>query len=188
MLERSSNEPKPIFSIKPYEKNPRRNADAVKAVKASIEKFGFKVPIVIDKGGVIVAGHTRLEAAKRLGLDKVPCVVADDLTPEQVKAFRLADNKTAEMAEWDAAKLAEELADISDFDMQEFGFDSETEPINDNGVEEKTVREYRLHWEKNIVPMTEDECRQLTAALEKYVEEAGVSFGFVGSLLCNMNQ
>lgn len=178
----------PIANIKPYPHNPRKNEAAVEPVAASIKAFGFKVPIVLDKDGVIVAGHTRLEAAKRLGLEKVPCVVADDLTDEQVKAFRLADNKTAEMALWDVEMLADELADISEFDMREFGFDSETEPINDNGVEEKTMREYRLHWEKNIVPMTEDECRQLTAALEKYVEEAGVSFGFVGSLLCNMNQ
>lgn len=112
-----------ISKLKPYANNPRKNEAAVEPVAESIKAFGFKVPVVIDKAGVIVAGHTRLEAAKRLGLDKVPCVVADDLTPEQVKAFRLADNKVSEFAEWDAVKLADELADISDFDMQEFGFD-----------------------------------------------------------------
>ena len=113
-----------ISKLKPYANNPRKNEAAIVPVAESIKAFGFKVPIVIDKAGVIVAGHTRLEAAKRLGLDKVPCVVADDLTPEQVKAFRLADNKVSEFAVWDAEKLAEELADISTFDMKEFGFNA----------------------------------------------------------------
>ena len=107
----------------PYEKNPRKNDQAVDKVAASIEEFGFKVPIVIDKDGVVVAGHTRLKAALKLGLEKVPCIVADDLTEEQIKAFRLADNKTAEFADWDFENLAEELADINDIDMSEFGFD-----------------------------------------------------------------
>ena len=82
-----------IDSIKPYEKNPRKNDDAVKYVAQSIKQFGFKVPIVIDSDGIIVAGHTRYKAAKKLKMDEVPCIVADDLTEEQVKAFRLADNK-----------------------------------------------------------------------------------------------
>lgn len=117
----------PIDEITPYANNPRNNAAAVEPVAASIRDFGFRVPIVLDKNGVIVAGHTRLEAAKRLGLSQVPCVVADDLTAEQARAFRIADNKTAELATWDAAKLAEELADISDFDMGGFGFDLDAE-------------------------------------------------------------
>ena len=112
----------PIAEITPYANNPRNNAAAVEPVAASIRDFGFRVPIVLDRNGVIVAGHTRLEAAKRLGLSKVPCVVADDLTAEQARAFRIADNKTGELATWDMAKLDEELADISDFDMAEFGF------------------------------------------------------------------
>ena len=88
---------------------------------ASIKEFGFKVPIVIDANGEIVAGHTRLKAAKKLGLAEVPCIIADDLTPEQIKAFRLADNKTAELAEWDFDLLHLELDDI-DLDMSDFGF------------------------------------------------------------------
>ena len=88
-----------LTELKPYEKNPRNNTAAVEPVAESIKQFGFKVPIVIDKNGVIVAGHTRYKAAEKLGLDKVPCIVADDLSPEQIKAFRLADNKTAEFAE-----------------------------------------------------------------------------------------
>lgn len=98
-----------IDSLKEYKNNPRFNDAAVVKVAASIKEFGFKVPIVVDKDNVIIAGHTRLKAAKSLGLDTVPCIIADDLTEEQVKAFRLADNKTGELAEWDIEKLHEEL-------------------------------------------------------------------------------
>ena len=106
----------------PYEKNPRQNQAAIGPVAASIRDFGFKVPIVIDKDNVIVAGHTRLAAAQQLGMTEVPVIVADDLTPAQIKAFRLADNKTAEMADWDFNLLDDELAEI-DFDMTEYGFE-----------------------------------------------------------------
>ncbi len=107
----------------PYENNPRNNDAAVRAVAESIKQFSFKVPIVIDKDNVIVCGHTRLRAAQLLQLDTVPCIKADDLTPEQVQAFRLADNKTAELAEWDDDLLAVELAQLKDFDMAAFGFE-----------------------------------------------------------------
>lgn len=116
-----------IQEIRPYEKNPRKNDDAVKYVAESIKEFGFKVPIVIDRDGVIVAGHTRFKAAKKLKMDSVPCIVADDLSEEQIKAFRLADNKVAEKAEWDFALLTEELDDLFDFDMDLFGFGDEDE-------------------------------------------------------------
>ena len=111
----------------PYSNNPRNNESAVDAVAASIEKFGFKVPIIIDKDNVIVAGHTRLKAAQKIGLENVPCIKADDLTPEQLKAFRLADNKVGELATWDFDKLEEELTELDaldlDFEMSDFGFD-----------------------------------------------------------------
>lgn len=120
---------KRLDEIKPYENNPRLNKEAVKFVKNSIRKFGFKVPIVIDKDNVIVAGHTRYLASKELNLETVPCVVADDLTEKQIKAFRLADNKTAEKSEWDFDLLDVELDDLKfDFDMLEFGFLFEEEP------------------------------------------------------------
>ena len=109
----------------PYANNPRLNDNAVDAVAASIKEFGFKVPIVVDRENVIINGHTRLKAAHKLGLKQVPCIVADDLTPEQVKAFRLADNKTSELAEWDMDKLDIELGEIPDIDMNAFGFDIE---------------------------------------------------------------
>jgi DNA modification methylase len=116
---------KAVKDLIPYTKNPRKNDKAVDAVAASIREFGFKVPVVIDAKGVIVAGHTRLKAAKKLHIDKVPCVVADDLSPEQVKAFRLADNKVGEAAAWDFDLLGEELEGLADFDldMSEFGFE-----------------------------------------------------------------
>lgn len=117
-----------LSEIKPYENNPRNNNEAVDYVSNSIEKFGFKVPIIIDENNVIVAGHTRLKAAEKLGLEKVPCIRADDLTQEQVKAFRLADNKVGEIATWDLEKLNIELENI-DFDMSEFGFEIDIDEI-----------------------------------------------------------
>lgn len=112
-----------VDSLIPYANNPRLNDNAVDAVAASIKEFGFKVPIVVDGENVIINGHTRLKAAHKLGLKQVPVIVADDLTPEQVKAFRLADNKTSELAEWDLDKLDIELEGINEIDMGEFGFD-----------------------------------------------------------------
>ena len=115
-----------LVELVPYENNPRDNNKAVEAVAESIKEFGFKNPIIVDKGDVIVAGHTRYKAAEKLGLDEVPVIVADDLSDEQVKAFRLADNKTAELAEWNFDLLDTELAGISEIDMSAFGFDMET--------------------------------------------------------------
>lgn len=116
---------KNLYELREYENNPRHNDDAVEAVAASIKEFGFKVPIVIDAAGVIIAGHTRAKAAKQLGLQTVPCIVADDLTDEQICAYRLADNKTGELASWDFEKLEAELAELSamEFEMERFGFD-----------------------------------------------------------------
>lgn len=130
---------KKLSELTPYAKNPRKNADAVKYVAASIKEFGFKVPVIIDDGGEIVAGHTRWLAAKRLGLETVPCIVADDLTPEQVKAFRLADNKTAEMAEWDLELLDAELLELADFNMEQFGFEIEPPAVTDDDFDADAV-------------------------------------------------
>lgn len=115
-----------VDDLREYEYNPRNNENAVEAVAESIKQFGFKVPIVIDADNVIVAGHTRLKAAKLLGMDAVPCVIADDLNEEQIKAFRLADNKTSELAEWDFDLLDKELAELSQMDMSLFGFEDDT--------------------------------------------------------------
>lgn len=119
---------KKLTELIPYEKNPRRNDDAVKYVAESIKQFGFKVPIVIDTNNIIVAGHTRYKASKKLKLQTVPCIIADDLTDEQIKAYRLADNKVAEHAEWDMDLLNLELFELGNFDMGVFGFDEAEEP------------------------------------------------------------
>jgi len=112
-----------IEDLKPYENNPRNNDNAVEYVKNSIKKFGFKVPLVIDKNNVIVTGHTRYRASQELGLKEVPCIIADDLTEKQIKAFRIADNKTNDMAEWNDDLLSIELKDVmEDIDMTDFGF------------------------------------------------------------------
>lgn len=114
-----------IDFLKPYDKNPRKNKEAVKYVAESIKEFGFKQPIVIDKNNVIVCGHTRLLAAKQLGLKEVPCILADDLTEEQINAYRLVDNKTNEFAEWDNELLKEELFKLPSLNMKLFGFEEE---------------------------------------------------------------
>lgn len=126
---------KKLDEVKPYDKNPRYNDEAVGPVANSIKEFGFKVPIVIDKDGVIVAGHTRYKAAKKLKLETVPCVVAEDLTDEQIKAFRLADNKVGEIATWDEGLLTEELESILDIDMSDFGFT--LAPLDEEGEAEE---------------------------------------------------
>lgn len=129
-----------LEDIKPYENNPRKNDGAVDAIARSIEQFGFNQPIVIDRNNIIVAGHTRHKAAKKLGLKTVPCIRVEDLTDEEVKAYRLADNKTAELAGWDFEMLAEELQEIDDIDMSDFGFEeallSETEEVVEDEVPE----------------------------------------------------
>lgn len=118
-----------IKDLKPYKNNPRINEAAVEAVANSIEEFGFRNPILIDADGIIIAGHTRLAAAKALGLQTVPVIVAEGLTEEQIKAFRLVDNKTAELSKWDFELLESELSELS-LDMEKFGFEE---------LEEKTI-------------------------------------------------
>lgn len=128
---------KRLEELKEYKNNPRNNAEAVEPVANSIREFGFKVPIVATADGVIIAGHTRYKAAKLLQMETVPVIVADDLTESQAMAYRLADNKTAELAEWDWGLLAQELAEIDAIgllDMVDFAF---------NGAGEPDGREYK---------------------------------------------
>ena len=131
---------KNIVEIKPYENNPRHNETAIDAVASSIKEFGWKQPLVIDKDNVIVVGHTRWLAAKKLGLNEVPCLIASDLTDEQIAAYRLADNKTNELATWDFEKLKTELESISDIDMSQFGFEeleASLDDVKDDEFDEK---------------------------------------------------
>ena len=133
-----------ITEIKPYENNPRKNDDAVDEVANSIKAFGFKNPIIVDKDMVIIAGHTRLKAAQKLGLTMVPVIVAEDLNEDQANALRLADNKTAEIAKWDKKKLEEELKQINweilGIDMTDVGFNdifaSEFQEVVDDDFDE----------------------------------------------------
>lgn len=113
-----------LSAIKPYENNPRKNDEAVSKVAASIKEFGFLVPILIDKDGVIVAGHTRYKAAKKLGLKKVPCMVLENLSENDIRQYRIIDNKTSEMSSWDYALLTKELESIKELDMSAFGMAS----------------------------------------------------------------
>ncbi len=126
---------KSIEEIKMYENNPRNNDGAVEYVANSIKEFGFKVPIVLDKNNIIVAGHTRYKAAKLLNITEIPCIIADDLSDEQVKAFRLIDNKAAELASWDIDLLNLELENIKDIDMELFDF--QISNILDNVVDDE---------------------------------------------------
>ena len=127
---------KSVDELREYENNPRNNDNAVDAVAASIDLAGFKVPIVVDAAGIIVAGHTRLKAAKKLGMERVPCIIADDLTESQIRAFRLADNKVSELSGWEFDKLDAELEQLQEMDMAAFGFEK-----SDGGDDTQKERE-----------------------------------------------
>ena len=166
--------------INPYENNPRKNEEAVDKVAESIKAFGFKVPIIVDKDNVIVAGHTRLKAAKKLGMNTVPVILADDLNEEQIKAFRLADNKTAEFAEWDFEKLESELDGIADIDMSAFGFsipddDEEDEDGEDDKYTNKTdIPQYEIQGEAPDLSELIDE--EKTNELLEEIENSSLSY------------
>ena len=135
-----------VEELIPYINNPRNNENAVDKVASSIAEFGFKNPIFIDKNNVVVNGHTRLLASKKLGLKEVPCIVIDDLTDTQIKAFRIADNKVAEYSKWDYDLLNIELEQLEelDFSMSDFGI-STFEPIEfeiDEDIEDILEEEY----------------------------------------------
>lgn len=139
---------KNIGELKPYTHNPRKNERSIPLVAKIIEEFGFKVPIVIDKDNVIICGHTRYLAAQRLEMAKVPCIIADDLTEEQIRAFRLADNKVSEKSSWDDELLDLELDSIMDIDMSEFGFNLDIFDIStpeEHDERERTGEAYNLN-------------------------------------------
>lgn len=172
-----------IDEIKPYENNPRNNDGAVDATANSIKEFGWRQPIVVDKDKVIVAGHTRYYAAKKLGYDVVPVVDASDLSDEQVKAYRLADNKTGELAEWDFGLLDDELSDIIDIDMSDFGFENEdiSSELPDDFFTENdsqpTDNKRYLTWANKKVEVNDEDIELLDSKLEEFEgSERGKSF------------
>ena len=157
---------KKIDELIPYENNPRKNDEAVEYVKNSIKEFGFKVPIVIDEGGVIIAGHTRYKASMELGLNEVPCIIANDLNEEQIKAFRLVDNKVSEKAEWDFNMLGEELAEL-DIDMEQFGFESLDINEEDFGTEFNLKDGDREPIQTMSITLSDDQADTINEAISK---------------------
>nr|DAU66732.1 MAG TPA: ParB protein [Caudoviricetes sp.] len=162
---------KKINEIKPYKNNPRKNDMAVNGVANSICEFGFKVPIIIDKNNEIIAGHTRFKAAKKIGLTEIPCIIADDLNDDQVRAFRLADNKVGEKSEWDFDVLTEEIEKIINIDMSNFGFDLKLKEDFKTNIELKDgnyqiivdcISEEDAEEKYNIITESGIECRVLT--------------------------
>jgi ParB-like chromosome segregation protein Spo0J len=179
--------------LKPYENNPRFNDNAVESVMNSIKEFGFKVPIVVTKDNVIVAGHTRYKAGLKLGLEKVPCIVADDLTDEQIKAFRLADNKVSELADWDFEKLERELEEIN-LDMSLFSFEindleNDIDIFNDIELprEERGAKSQikSLKFGSSQIPMTDEEFYLFDSIYNNYVDEHKTNLGFIMELIEN---
>lgn len=165
-----------INDLKEYENNPRKNDNAVEPVMNSIKEFGFRIPIIIDKDNVIIAGHTRLKAAKKLKLKTVPCIIADDLNEEQIRAFRLADNKVSEKAEWDFDLLNFELENILNIDMTMFDFE-----LNDYSMDEFGTDFNLPDGEKNEIEQITFTLHHEQAELIKYaiskIDECSETFG-----------
>ncbi len=147
-----------IQSIIPYARNPRKNDDAIEKVAASIKEFGWRQPIVVDPDGVIIAGHTRYQAAKRLGMAEVPAHIAEGLTDAQIKAYRLADNRSGQEAEWDLDLLSIELSDLGDL-----GID-----LNLTGFSAGELNLYMR--DPDFGPGTEDDQGKLDELAPKYID------------------
>lgn len=185
-----------VDDLIPYVNNPRHNENAIDKVAGSIKEFGFKVPLVIDKDNIVVTGHTRLLASKKLGLEQVPCVIANDLTKAQIKAFRIADNKVSEYATWDNELLKVELEeleeldfdldsiniDFSDFDL-DIELDDYDEELELERGEQKVDTLKYIKFNKYEIPLTDEEFEQFNKVLDEYVEETGVLYGFATRLL-----
>lgn len=185
---------KSVEELIPYINNPRENDQAVDAVASSIKNFGFKVPIMIDKKNEIVNGHTRLKAAKKLGMGEVPTIIADDLTDEQIKAFRLADNKVGEIAEWDEDALAIELEELENLnmDMSQFGFETFDNDIDIDDLflddEEQLEKDNAIYlkWDNKKTEIEEETFQFLNDKLEQYKKaETNKEGDFIQWLLNN---
>lgn len=177
---------KNVNDLKEYDNNPRINDDAIDKVAKSIEQFGFKVPVVVDKDNTIVCGHTRLKASKQLGLKEIPCIIADDLNKEQINAYRLIDNRTSDYSHWDFDKLElelKQLEDIKEFEMKEFGFITKEDAFfNQDTKQEKFEHqddndEYNSFVDKfknNQNKMNTDDCytpKEVYDAVVEFVED-----------------
>ena len=188
-----------VEDLIPYINNPRNNENAVDKVTSSIKEFGFKNPIVIDKNNVIINGHTRLLASKKLGLKEVPVIVADDLSEAQVKAFRIADNKTSEYASWNKELLRVELdmleemdfdlelvnIDYSDFDGMDIDLDDIELPneLELERTEQGNTILKNLKFGSYNITLSDEEFKMLTVLVENYIEKTGVLQGFIQDLI-----
>ena len=188
-----------VEDLIPYINNPRNNEIAVDKVASSISEFGFKNPIVIDKNNVIINGHTRLLASKKLGLKEVPVIVADDLSEAQVKAFRIADNKTSEYASWNKELLRVELdmleemdfvlelvnIDYSDFDGMDIDLDDIELPneLELERTEQGNTLLKNLKFGSYNITLSDEEFKMLTVLVENYIEKTGVLQGFIQDLI-----
>ena len=184
-----------INSLTPYAKNARKNDQTVPYLMNGIKRFGFLVPLVVDKHGVVAAGHTRLKAALQLGWARVPCVVADQLTDAEIKAFRVADNKIAEMSTCDEELLKEELEELAidfDEDMVDFGFgdpdsagdeDGDAEGFDDLEENGKVKGdEHTLRLGTISIPLTDEEYKAFMQRYQDYVDANGVVYGFIAEV------
>lgn len=192
----------PIERVTPYDNNPRKNDDAVDAVADSIKTYGWRAPILVDKDGVIIAGHTRLKAAKQLKLKKVPVAIADDMTPEQVRKFRIADNRSGELSSWDTDKLRDELNDLgnlqdglthlefNDEDLDAIIGDDLPDDLfadapdnSDNSDSNDADSDIKyLTWGEAKVPITDNELSKLNAKYDEY-QSSKAETSFVNWLL-----
>lgn len=168
---------KAVDELIPYVNNPRNNDKAVDYVVKSIKEFGFKVPIVIDKNNVIVTGHTRLKACKKLKLKEVPCVVADDLTEEQIKAYRLADNKVSEFADWDFNALNLELEEILNIDMEDLGFNIEELDSDEFGTDFELPDGDKSEFEQITFTLHKDQKELIEYAMSIVKDDVQETFG-----------
>ncbi len=166
----------PLKDIHPYARNPRKNDEAMKNVAASIRQFGFLVPLVIDRNREIVAGHTRYKAAQSLGMKEVPCVIADELTEDQIKAFRLADNKVSEMSQWDMDLLPLELADIV-MPMTDFGFQA----ISDDDFSDQFTLDAgeKKPFQQISITVHDEQARLILAAIKYVYDQDAVKETFI---------
>lgn len=176
-----------LVDITPYANNPRKNDRAIEPVMNSIREFGFNQPIVVDKDHVIIVGHTRYLAALELGLEEVPVYVAAHLSEEQARAYRLADNKTNELSEWDAGLLELELDAVEDLDMSDYGFEDDDVELDipkdsKDDSESLETQEY-MKFAGHNVPMSDYEVELLEKKLNEYTDEAGTAYGFVRHIL-----
>lgn len=180
-----------INKLIPYANNARTHSDEqIKKIQSSLREFGFVNPVLIDKSFSIIAGHGRVEAAKREGLTECPCVMVEHLSEAQKKAYILADNKLAELSSWDMDMVKIELEELQelDFDIELTGFEMQdneidVEPIDDENITSNNISEHTMTIDKTKITLTEEEYNLINSKLDMYIDDNGVSFGFIRWLL-----